>query len=140
MTAFSGGNEGLGFAVSSNTARELLLERENYWTGLTGVLITPELARAVNYPFNHGILIQAIAKDSFAEKIGLRESIVPAKIGKRELLLGGDVIVPVAGITIKGDRSLQEIRNKVEKMNAGDWIDFQIYRNGVQASLSTEKP
>ncbi|MES9945029.1 MAG: trypsin-like peptidase domain-containing protein [Candidatus Thiodiazotropha sp.] len=136
----SGGNEGLGFAVSSNTARELLLERENYWTGITGVAITPELARAINYPFNNGILIQAIANDSFAERIGLREGLIPAKIGKRELLLGGDIIVSVAGITIKGDRSLQEIRGKVESLNPGDSIDFQIYRNGVQASLSSAKP
>jgi S1-C subfamily serine protease len=136
----SGGNQGLGFAVSSNTVRELLLQRENYWTGLTGVAITPELARAVNYPFNHGILIQAIANDSFAERLGLREGIIPAKIGKRELLLGGDIIVSVAGISIKGDRSLQEIRDKVESLNSGERIDFQIYRNGVQASLSSEKP
>ncbi|MEW8001146.1 MAG: trypsin-like serine protease [Candidatus Thiodiazotropha sp.] len=75
----SGGNEGLGFAVSSNTVRELLLQRENYWTGLTGVTITPELARAVNYPFNHGMLIQTIASDSFAERLGLREGLIPQR-------------------------------------------------------------
>jgi S1-C subfamily serine protease len=136
----SGGNEGLGFAVSSNTARKLLLERGNYWTGLTGVAITLDLARAINYPFNSGILIQTIANTSFAEKNGLREGIMQVKIGKQELLLGGDIIVSVAGITIKDGRSLEEIRNKVESFNSGDRIDFQIYRNDVQTTLSSEKP
>jgi S1-C subfamily serine protease len=34
----SGGSEGLGFVVTLNTARQLLLEKRSFWTGLAGDL------------------------------------------------------------------------------------------------------
>ena len=40
----SGGFQGLGFVVTSNIARELLLTRPTPWSGLEGLLLTGELA------------------------------------------------------------------------------------------------
>ena len=41
----SGGFEGLGFVVTTNTARELLLDRKSYWGGIDGYLLHGPLAR-----------------------------------------------------------------------------------------------
>src|SRR5262249_38699074 len=39
----SGGSEGLGFVVTSNLASKLLLERNPFWSGVEGVLLSNEL-------------------------------------------------------------------------------------------------
>src|SRR2546428_618379 len=46
----SGGSEGLGFVVSSNSARQLLLERKSFWSGIEGMLVSGELAEILNVP------------------------------------------------------------------------------------------
>src|SRR6059036_191536 len=40
----SGGSEGLGFVVTINTAKQLLLEKRSFWGGLEGQLLTNSLA------------------------------------------------------------------------------------------------
>lgn len=40
----SGGSEGLGFVVTMNTAKKLLLEQRSFWTGMEGRLLTSEQA------------------------------------------------------------------------------------------------
>src|SRR5438034_2539483 len=46
----SGGFEGLGFVVSSNMARQLMLEKRPFWTGVTWFRISGELAEYLNLP------------------------------------------------------------------------------------------
>src|SRR6185295_6718033 len=50
----SGGSEGLGFVVTLNTAKQLLLERKSVWGGLEGTLLTGELAEIFNVPGGAG--------------------------------------------------------------------------------------
>jgi serine protease Do len=46
----SGGSEGLGFVVTLNTARQLLLDTRSFWAGLEGLVLTDELADLLNLP------------------------------------------------------------------------------------------
>src|SRR5437588_55543 len=46
----SGGSEGLGFVVTINTAKKLLLEQKSFWSGLEGRLLNDELADVLNLP------------------------------------------------------------------------------------------
>src|SRR6202008_5037136 len=39
-----GGSEGLGFVVTINTAKQLLLEKRSFWTGLEGIVLSDNLA------------------------------------------------------------------------------------------------
>ncbi|MCG7901568.1 MAG: trypsin-like peptidase domain-containing protein [Candidatus Thiodiazotropha lotti] len=136
----SGGHQGIGFAVTSNTARALMLERNNYWSGLNGVPITADLAKAINYPLDYGILVQKIAEGSATDRLQLREGTIPVKINDQQLLLGGDIIVSIADIPLDGQLSFQKIREKIDRLEPGQPINFQIYRNGMLAVLSLEKP
>jgi len=43
----SGGSEGLAFAASSNTTRRLLLEQKPFWSGIEGLLVDGNLAKAL---------------------------------------------------------------------------------------------
>jgi len=60
----SGGSEGIGFAATSKIARQLLLDQKMFWSGVEGMLIEGDLARALNLPQAAGFLIQRVAKGS----------------------------------------------------------------------------
>jgi S1-C subfamily serine protease len=46
----SGGSEGIGFAVTSNAAKEILLASPPIWTGVSVVPLSGELPRLLNLP------------------------------------------------------------------------------------------
>ena len=95
----SGGSDGLGFVVTSNTARRLLLDERTVWSGLDGYLLAGDLARAFNLPTERGaLLVQRVAAGSPAERLGLRGGTMPVAFGQETILLGGDVILAVEGI------------------------------------------
>ncbi len=105
----SGGFEGLGFAITSNEVIETLFEQPMAWSGMSGEVIAGDLAVALNLPQEAGFLVQKVALNSPAERAGLRPSLLPANIGGRELLLGGDIILAVDGIEVS-PTMLAEIR------------------------------
>ena len=45
-----GGSEGLGFVVTMNTAKQLLLEKQSFWSGLEGVVLSDRVADLLNLP------------------------------------------------------------------------------------------
>ena len=96
----SGGFEGLGFAITSNEVLTTLFEQPMAWSGMSGEVISGDLAMALNVPQKAGFLVQKVALNSPAERAGLRPSLVPATIGNREILIGGDVILAVDGVEV----------------------------------------
>src|SRR6266404_420437 len=66
-----GGSEGLAFAATSNTARRLLLEQKPFWSGIEGLLVDGDLAKALNLPQSAGLLVQRVAEGSFAWRCGI---------------------------------------------------------------------
>lgn len=94
----SGGSEGLGFVVAINTAKQLLALEDRQWTGLDGVFLSSEeLATLMNLDLPGALLVQRVAKGSPAERAGLRGGTVPGRIGTRDVILGGDLIVELGG-------------------------------------------
>jgi serine protease Do len=94
----SGGFEGLGFVVSSNTVRERMLERRSFWSGITTVRLYGPVAAALNVPQAEALLVQNVAAGSPGMKMGLRPSQFPVEIGGQTILIGGDIILSVGGI------------------------------------------
>jgi serine protease Do len=136
----SGGSEGLGFAVSSNTARRLLLESAGVWSGLHGVVLEGQQAGILNLPVPSGVLVQEVAVGSLAEKLGLRAGTVHATIEDEPIILGGDVIVKVMGIPLAAADSHSDIREKMVALRKGGTIRVSILRAGREVELSAAKP
>src|SRR6266850_4775804 len=67
----SGGSEGLGFVVTINTAKTLLLERPSFWSGLDGRLISGPIAQILNLPQPTGYLVKSVARGSAGDAVGL---------------------------------------------------------------------
>lgn len=133
----SGGFEGLGFAVTSNTARRLVLEQPSIWSGLQGYTLSGELAAMLNLPQPAGVLVLQVAEDSPAARIGLRAGTTKAQIGDARLILGGDIILEVQGITIKGDiKNYQPIRKKLSRIKPDKAVTVKVLRGGREVRLS----
>jgi len=135
----SGGSEGLGFVATSNMARQLLLERRSFWSGVSGHFITNESAKILNVPLpGVGMLVQYVAKNSPAAQMGLRGGTTKATFEGENVVLGGDVVLAVQGIpwSIKNYEKIQEI---VGRLNPGDLVRVKILRSGEQLELSARK-
>ena len=126
----SGGFEGIGFAMSSNVANNLLMNESALWSGMESMLLDGELAMALNLPQESGLLITALSSKGAASQLGLQGGYLPANIDGVELTIGGDIILELAGIQIKDVNSLFEIRQKVSTIKSGEEISMTIMRNG----------
>jgi serine protease Do len=126
----SGGFEGIGFVISSNVARKLLMGKDNFWSGMESVLISGNLAKALNVPQETGLLVVNVSSKGKARELGLVGGYIKANIDGTEILLGGDIILSVAGITIEDTNSFFLIRKKIEEFVEGEKIKITILRNG----------
>lgn len=136
----SGGNEGLGFALTSRTARAILLDQPPFWSGIDAVVIQGELAKAFNMGSSAGILVQRVANGSSGHQMGLRGGTILAEINDQEIVIGGDIIVEVLGVPIKEARSLFEVRNELGKLSPGDAFPVVVLRNGLRVELTGRVP
>jgi len=94
----SGGSEGLGFVVTANSARKLLIERKTFWSGVEGQMLSGDLARLFNLPQPAGYLIKIVAKGSPFDTAGMRGGSTTATVGGDQLVVGGDILLSVEGI------------------------------------------
>jgi S1-C subfamily serine protease len=137
--SYSGGSEGLGFAVSINTARHLLLEQGSVWTGLEAYLVSGNLAKALNVPQEAGLLIQRVAADSPGYRLGLRPGVIPVEIAGKHLLLGGDIVLEVKGVKVSAElEHTCQIRQKVVGLNHGN-LEMKVLRDGKVVDLTINK-
>ncbi len=138
IISHSGGNEGLGFAVTSNMAKKLLLEEKPVWSGLDGIIIS-KLAKILNVPQPAAYLVQHVAQHSLADRIGIQGGSIATKINNSQFLLGGDIILEMLGITIKNNtKTFDHIRSKLSALKKGDRITVKILRAGKIILLSTQ--
>jgi S1-C subfamily serine protease len=133
----TGGSEGLGFAIASNTCVELMLQRKAMWSGLDYVILSGDLAKAFNLPGGKtGLLIQRVAKDSPGEKLGLRGGSVPVALGEAEFLLGGDVVLEVFGIAQDEEDAGERISARLDALGPDDTLTVKFLRGGVVEEVS----
>ena len=128
-------------AVSSAVARRLLLEQPSIWGGLCGAVIHDDLAHALNTPDGQsGYLVQRVARRSLAAQLGLKGGRVPANIGGRDIVLGGDIILSVEGIRMGAPDALQKVRAHLLGLPSGSSFEVRILRGGRILELTGYLP
>lgn len=96
-TAIVASGQGIGFAIPSSMAKEVLLQLHGEgkvtrgWLGVAIQRLSPELLKAFNIEDAHGALVADVVKDGPAEKAGLKR---------------GDVIVAFNGESIEESNEL----------------------------------
>jgi S1-C subfamily serine protease len=137
----SGGSEGLGFVVTGNTAKELLLTKRSFWSGLEGQILTPELGDLFNLPPNTlGYLVKNVAKDSPAEAMGIKGSTKLATIDGESIAIGGDIVLSVDGIKFATAADAQKIRAHLNTLTPGAPLKVTVFRAGRQVELTGKVP
>ncbi|MCE5276937.1 MAG: Do family serine endopeptidase [Planctomycetaceae bacterium] len=120
----SGGSEGIGFAVPSNMAINImkqLIDKGKVSRGFLGITtqsVSPNLARSFSLPDAQGVLVTMIDPGSPAAKAGIKE---------------GDFITALGG---KGVAEPNELRTATAALPPGKQVDIEYYRAGKKTSLS----
>jgi serine protease Do len=136
----SGGSEGLGFVVTLNTAKQLLLEKRSFWSGLEGLMLTDDLADLLNLPPRaSGYIVKTVAKDSPGEHIGLRGATQVVRISGQDVPLGGDIILTVEGISMSA-ANITKIRDAMNHVPSGGSFKVTILRKGQVLELTGKLP
>ncbi|HXU12144.1 MAG TPA: trypsin-like peptidase domain-containing protein [Candidatus Binatia bacterium] len=136
----SGGSEGLGFAVTSKVARQLL-EQRSFWSGVNGYMLSGDLAQVFNVPPpGVGLLIQRVAPGSPAEQLGLKGGTTRATIGDEDLVVGGDIILSILGTSLAEPNSLATVRQKITGLGPGELVSVVVLRGGKAVTLTTQAP
>jgi serine protease Do len=137
----TGGSEGLGFAITSNVARQLMIAERSFWSGVNGYILAGDLAQVFNIPPpGVGLLVQRIAAGSPAQRIGLRAGTIRATIGDDELIVGGDIVLAIQGTPLTQPGDLFTARQKLAELHPGDLATVTVLRGGKTVTLTTSSP
>lgn len=137
----SGGFEGLGFVVTSDMARRLLMDRHPFWSGVEGYLLAGDIARVFNIPQPAGVLVQRVAPRSPAALIGVKAGNLAATIEGQSFVVGGDIVLDVLGVPIVPDgSSYSVIRERLGKLKSGDPLSVTVLRGGKKTELTVKLP
>ena len=123
INAETGGNQGIGFAISSTMARrvvEQLIKSGKVIRGFLGVSpqpISPDRARQLNVPEGQGAQIGLVLPGSPAEKAGLKVE---------------DVIISIDGKPVTDAPSL---RNQTFTLEAGTEVPVRVVRGGQERTI-----
>jgi len=119
----TGGNIGLGFAIPSNMAREVMEQLKadgSVRRGKLGVSVqgvTADLAASLSLPDASGALISGVAPGSPASRAGLKQ---------------GDVIVALNGEKVADSNAL---RNRIAGTKPGSTVALEVLRDGRTQTL-----
>ena len=136
----SGGFEGIGFAATSNVAKQQLLGKQPFWFGVEFETVTGELAKIFNLPQESGLAIQKVVSASPAALAGLRAGIYETNIEGAKFLTGGDFVLAIDHFTISPSLNLEEVRTYFANMKSGTTFTIKVFRNGKTLDLVAVAP
>ena len=136
----SGGFEGLGFASSIDIAKDILENNSNRWFGIDALLLNGKMAGSLNVPTGGGLLIQRVVRNSPGGQAGFKGGNIIAVIDGQEMILGGDVITAINGITINTDESLEKAGLALNNTENGGTVTATLLRSGKEVKIEMLKP
>jgi S1-C subfamily serine protease len=122
----SGGSDGVGFAIPSNTVRSVasqIIETGEAEHAYLGVVMsdTPD-----------GVTVTEVRDGGPADDAGIRPATGERTVDGQQVPTGGDVIVEFAGREIA---SSEELQSAVEAQRPGDTVEVTVLRNGDRRTI-----
>ncbi|MBN8867024.1 MAG: trypsin-like peptidase domain-containing protein [Solirubrobacterales bacterium] len=135
----SGGNVGIGFAIPSNTVKDVVDQLKNGGTvehaylGISAATINSQVDDALNLGTDQGVLVQEAPKDGPAAKAGIKAGTTAVTIAGQKVLTGGDVITKANGETLS---SMEDLIAAVNDSKVGDKMDLEVLRDGKTETVT----
>jgi S1-C subfamily serine protease len=133
------GNVGIGFAVPSNTVKDVVAQIlrtgrvDHAYLGIRGQALTEDVADTYNLPVEKGVVVEEVTSSSGADRAGLQGGETEVVVAGESYVLGGDIIVALDGKKIS---SLEELRDAISARKPGDKIKLVIYRDAAKTSVT----
>jgi len=132
----SGGSEGLGFVVTSNTVRKLLVERNRRWYGLDLMLVSGPMAEALNVPQTGGFLVKNVVEDSIGGRLGLRGGDRMGIVEGQQIVVGGDILLTCQDLPLTSNDDMVKVLKALETLTPGQDLRVTVLRSNQIVPLS----
>jgi putative serine protease PepD len=135
----SGGNDGVGFAIPSNTVKSIVSqlvetgEVEHAYLGVGVQEIPDSVADELNSV--EGVALTEVRSDTPASRAGLRAATGSRLVDGQSYPTGGDVITAIDG---KAVTSSVELQSTIDAKQPGDTISLTYIRNGDSRTVEVE--
>ncbi len=122
----SGGNMGIGFAIPSNLAREVMGDLITHgrvirgWLGIEIQELTPQLAESFGMSRPRGIVIAGIFRDGPAHRAGVAP---------------GDVLLQINGEAVENGRQAMD---RIARIRPGQKARLRVLRDGRELEMDAE--
>ncbi len=121
----SGANQGVAFAIPSNTIKRIVEKLKTGREIVRGYLgvhieqITPQEARAYNYDRAYGVLIKGVGRNSPAMLAGMQPEDIVVRVGERIV------------------RTREKLQHMIAAIEPGNTVDITVWRKGIEVVLPT---
>jgi S1-C subfamily serine protease len=135
------GNVGVGFAVPSNTVKQVAAQLiqtgkvEHAAIGITALEITPEVAKEFRLPVKSGVIVDEVQPGSGAAKAGVKGGTTDVTVAGESYKLGGDIIVSANGTPVD---DLASLRDVVSELEPGDTVTLEVYRGDTKQTIDVK--
>jgi S1-C subfamily serine protease len=132
-------NVGVGFAISSDTAKSVADQLiaggrvAHAWLGVQVETIDPSLANVVRGLPSRGVIVARVVSGSPAADSGLKASTRPVTVNGVTVLVGGDTIVAVDGTSVS---TAQQLGGIVAAHKPGDRLKLAVVRGGKRRTVT----
>jgi len=135
------GNLGIGFAIPSNTVRNVvaqIIEHGHVDHAVIGIRVqelTPSVAELFRLPVKQGLLVAHVQAGSGAADAGLKGPTDQVVVAGVTWPLGGDIIVEADGVATTTVNKLSDV---IANHKPGDTIKLVIYRGDTKQTIEVK--
>jgi S1-C subfamily serine protease len=132
----SGGNDGVGFAIPSDTVRQVAEQLvagktvEHAYLGVSLATVDAAAAQALDLP--RGVQIVSVQPGSPAAEAGLRAGSATTDVNGQAYSTDGDVVTAIDGTRVS---SADELSAEIAGRHPGDRVSLSVYRDGATTSV-----
>jgi putative serine protease PepD len=133
----SGGNDGVGFAVPSDTIRPIVTQLisggsvSHAYLGVSVGTITSSAARQLDV--TPGVAVTTVRADTPAAQAGLVAATSTETANGEEVPTGGDVVTAIDGEKVG---TADELRSRIDAKKPGDKLELTVVRDGKTRTVT----
>jgi S1-C subfamily serine protease len=136
ISSETGGNDGIGFAVPSNTVEKIATqliadgEVEHAYLGVGVATVTPAAAEELDLPI--GVQVTSVRSGTPADEAELEPGTGQRIVDGEVYAVGGDVITAVDGEAVE---TAEELQRAIDAKSPGDTVELTVVRDGEELEL-----